>query len=85
MENIGKGAFKTNPKMQKWWNEHKKHNFEVTPTFVMNTMQGIQENQMIFAKNIKSHIKAIQDVGEASKKNNEIMERVVNLLEELKK
>lgn len=85
LENIGKKSFETNPKMQKWWNDHKKQGFAVTPTFILKAMDGIQQNQVLYAKNIKSHIKAIQDVGKASKKNNKIMERIVDLLEELKK
>lgn len=85
LENIGKKSFETNPKMQKWWNDHKKQNFGVTPTFVLNTMNGIQQNQLIFAKNMKSHIKAIQDLGKGVKKNNKIMEAMADLLEELKK
>jgi len=30
-------------------------------------MQGIQNNQLVFAENMKSHIKAIQDISSASK------------------
>ena len=46
--------------MQKWWNENKETNFEVTPKFILNTMNGIQQNQLIFAENMKSHIEAIK-------------------------
>ena len=52
---------------------------------VAENEKAMQQNMILYAKNIKSHIKAIQDVGKASKKNNKIMEKVVDLLEELKK
>lgn len=63
LENIGKKSLVTNVQMQKWWNEHKETKFEVTPKFILNTMNGIQQNQLIFAENMKSHIKAVQDLG----------------------
>ncbi|KKM97757.1 hypothetical protein LCGC14_1164670 [marine sediment metagenome] len=43
-------------------NSHEKTNFKVTPTFILEAMNGIQQNQLIFAKNMESHIKAIQDL-----------------------
>ena len=41
-----------------------------------NSMQGIQNNQIIFAENMKSHIKAIQDVGNATQM---LKEEVIHL------
>ena len=52
-----------------------------TPAFVTNTMQGIQQNQMVFAENMKSHIKAIQDLGKGVRK----LTKVVGIKEKLKK
>lgn len=53
--------------VQKWYNDHKKHNFKVTPSFVLNTMNGIQQNQLIFAENMESHINAIKILGKEVK------------------
>jgi len=64
LENVGKSAFKTNIPMQKWWNNNKETNFEVTPTFILNTMNGIQQNQTMFAENMASHIAAIKTLGQ---------------------
>lgn len=48
---------------QRLMNSHEKTNFKVTPEFILTTMNGIQQNQQVFAENMKSHIKAIQDLG----------------------
>lgn len=55
-----------NKKVQNYFNGIKKFE-DYTPQFVVNSMQGIQNNQLIFAKNIESHIKAIQDISSATK------------------
>lgn len=65
LENIGKKALPTHTRMKEWWNDHKKNNFEVTPTFILTAMNGIQQNQMVFAENMKSHIDAVQKLGNA--------------------
>ena len=67
LENVGKSAFQTNIPMQKWWNNKKEHNFKITDDFILNTMNGIQQNQMQFAENMKSHIIAIKNLGVAVK------------------
>lgn len=77
LENVGPDAFATNPQLQKWWNEQKETKFQVTPNFIMNTMNGIQQNQLIFAENMKSHIEAIQKLGNA-------VEKLTQKIEELK-
>jgi len=64
-----------NKKVQDYFNGVKKlENY--TPQFVVNSMQGIQNNQIIFAENMKSHIKAIQDVGNATQM---LKEEVIHL------
>ena len=52
-------------KSQVWYNDHKKTKFAVTPTFVLNTMNGIQQNQSIFDKNMKSHLDVLGKLGNA--------------------
>lgn len=54
-----------NKKVQDFFNGVKQFE-DYTPQFVVNTMQGIQQNQLIFAQNIKSHIKAVQDMSSAA-------------------
>ena len=53
---------------QNWYNDQRKTKFEVTPTFILNSMHGIQENQVAFDRNMKSHIKAVQDLGKGVRK-----------------
>lgn len=68
--------------VQNWYNDMKKTNFEVTPTFVLNTMNGIQQNQMMFNKNFESHVSAIKELG-SSVKN--LTKQIKRLEEENKK
>ncbi len=65
MENIGKKAFKTHGVMKPWWNDHKKHNFKVTPSFILETMNGIQQNQLVFDANMMSHLEVLENIGKA--------------------
>lgn len=65
LETIGKKALINNKNLQSWWNDNKKHNFEVTPTFILNSMNGIMNNQLVFDKNMASHIDVIKKMGEA--------------------
>ena len=48
---------------QEYMNSHKRTNFEVTPDFVLKMMHGIQQNQLMFAENMRSHIEAIRKLG----------------------
>ena len=65
LETVGKKAYKTNIPLQSWWNDNKKHKFEVTPSFILKTMNGIQQNQVMFDKNFQSHLKVINKLGNA--------------------
>jgi len=70
-----------NKKVQDYFNGVKKlENY--TPQFVVNSMQGIQNNQLVFAENMKSHIKAIQDVGNATQM---LKEEVIHLRKVIEK
>jgi hypothetical protein len=42
--------------VQDWWNDHKSHDFKVTPSFLLNSMNQITQNQAIFDKNFQSHL-----------------------------
>jgi DNA-binding transcriptional ArsR family regulator len=70
-----KTSVEDNKKVQDYFNGVKKLE-DYTPQFVVNTMQGIQQNQVFFAQNIESHIKAIQDVGNATQM---LKEEVIHL------
>lgn len=48
-----------------YFNSHEKTDFKVTPEFILNTMNGIQQNQLIFDKNMKSHLEVLNKIGNA--------------------
>ena len=70
-----------NRKVQNYFNGVKKFE-DYTPQFVVNSMQGIQNNQLVFAENMKSHIKAIQDVGNATQM---LKEEIIHLRKVIEK
>lgn len=59
---------------QNYYNDQRRTNFEVTPTFILNTMQGIQENQIVFDRNMKSHIRAVKDLGKGVRKFTKVID-----------
>lgn len=56
-------ALINNVGVQKWWNDMKSTKFEVTPSFILNSMNQVTQNQLMFNKNFESHVKAIQQLG----------------------
>lgn len=48
---------------QRLMNSHEKTKFKVTPEFILTTMNGIQKNQLIFDKNMKSHLEILKKLG----------------------
>jgi len=61
--------------IQKYFNEHKETKFEVTPKFIMSGLSEqikvasmIQQNQLVFAQNMESHIEAIQTLSKQVKR-----------------
>lgn len=65
LENIGKKAFKTNVPMQKWWNDQKHTKFEVTPSFILESISKVTQNQEMFAKNIEKHMEVLEGIEDA--------------------
>ncbi len=43
LETGGKKALVRNLQVQKWWNDNKKHDFKVTPTFLLNSIQQVTQ------------------------------------------
>lgn len=50
---------------QNYYNEHKELNWEVSPKFILKTMNGIQQNQLIFDKNMSSHLQVLENINKA--------------------
>ena len=62
--------------MKNLMNSYKRTGFKVTPEFIVDTMNGIQQNQMVFAKNIDTHIEAIQNLGFGVKELTQIIKQL---------
>jgi len=62
LETVGKDAFKTNIPMQRWWNDNKKHNFKITPTFLMEQLGGMLQVQQMHSHNIVKHQKVLDEM-----------------------
>lgn len=56
-------ADEDNVKVQNFFNSLKEH--PLTTDFILEGMNGIQRNQLMFAENIKTHITAIKDLSDA--------------------
>lgn len=70
LENLGSMENKpmeTNLKVQRWWNENKETNFDVTPKFILESISKIVNNQNIFDRNIVKHQKVLDEMSETLK------------------
>ena len=72
----------TSKKVQDWWNDNKKYNFDVTPTFILNGFNNLTSNLNLYAENMVSHVKAIQTLSNSVE---ELTNQVKILQEENKK
>lgn len=64
-ETVPNQAVLDNEGVQNYFNSHKRTNFQVTPEFILNTMNGIQQNQMVFDNNMKSHLDVLDKLSTA--------------------
>lgn len=53
--------------VQTWYNDMKKHKFEVTSTFILEGFDKLIKDREYYADNLKSHVEAIQILGKAVK------------------
>lgn len=77
-EAVGNNSLLDITGIKKYFNEHKETKFEVTPKFVLNAINKVTNNQIMFAENIESHIKAIQDLGNAVNELTKIVKELKN-------
>ena len=74
-ETLGKNSMINNLGVQGYFNSHKETKFKVTPEFVLHMMNGIQQNQLVFDKNMKSHLKILDKLGKAIDRLNKTFQR----------
>jgi len=77
--------------VQNWYNDMKKHNFEVTPTFILTTMNGIQQIQKResekwgeYARDIVEHKNAIKILGQEIKGLSKTIKKIRKKNQDLK-
>jgi len=68
--------------VQNWFNDMKKHNFEVTPSFTLNAINQVTQNQAMFNQNFESHVGAVRELGSSVR---ELTKQVKELQEENKR
>lgn len=79
-----KTGVQDNKKVQDFFNGIKAYeNF--TPQFIIQTVGGVAANQELYARNIESHIKAIQDLGAGVTQYNQGIAELLKAIQELKK
>jgi hypothetical protein len=82
LETGNHNALVNNVGVQKWWNDMKETKFEVTPKFILNSINQVTQNQMMFNQNFESHVEAIKTLGNSVQ---ELTNQVKLLQEENKK
>jgi len=70
--------------VQNWFNDMKKHDFKVTPSFLMENINNVTKNQQMFNQNFESHIKAIQSLSSGVKKMSKEIIRLNKIISSLK-
>ncbi len=84
LENVGKKSYKTNIPMQNWWNDNKEHDFKVTPTFLLESINQVTQNQQMFNQNFESHVKSIKQLGNSADSNAKAIELLSDVILQLK-
>lgn len=51
--------------VQKYFNSHRRTDFKVTPEFILKSINGVTENQVMFAKNIEYHFEVLESIKKA--------------------
>ncbi len=84
LETGGSKAMTRNIQVQKWFNDHKSHNFKVTPTFVLDSINQVTQNQLMFNQNFESHVSAIQTLSSEVKRMSSEITRLNSIISSLK-
>lgn len=64
---LGLGEIETNnvdinKQLQDYWNDQRRTQFKVTPTFLLETINKVVQNQVVFDKNIVKHQKVLDEM-----------------------
>lgn len=87
LETGGKGISKDraglNKSVQDWYNDHKKHNFKVTPSFILDSIGGLVKNNQMYMQNIESHINSVKLLGSSAEANSISTELLAKSVKEM--
>jgi hypothetical protein len=79
LETGGKGITKDraglNLEVQRWWNDNKETNFKVTPTFLLESINKVTQNQVVFDKNIIKHQEVLEEMSKTLKEIRESLRK----------
>lgn len=67
LEVIGKNSTSNHDKMKGWWNDHKQNNFDVTPTFLLESLGKIIKVQQMHSDNIVKHHQVLDEMSQTLK------------------
>ncbi len=73
-----------NIQVQRWFNDHKRHNFKVTPSFLLESINQVTQNQAMFNQNFESHVKSIRQLGNSADANAKSIELLADVVLQLK-
>lgn len=62
----------------------KESKFEVTPKFIVNSLNQVTSNQLMFNKNFESHVESIKSLGNAAQANSKTVEFLADVIKDLK-
>jgi DNA-binding transcriptional ArsR family regulator len=63
--------------LQNYLNSHKDTNWKVTPDFILNSLNQVTNNQLMFAKNIETHMQVLTDIQKAINELNHTMKQLL--------
>jgi hypothetical protein len=63
---------------QNYMNSHERTNFKVTPEFTLEAINKVTENQLMFAKNIETHMEVLKNIGNAVNELKEEIKKIRN-------
>jgi len=62
LEVSGTKALDRSVQVQNWWNDHRKNNFQITPTFIKESIGGMIQVQQMHSNNIVKHQKVLDEM-----------------------
>lgn len=72
----------TSEAVQSWWNDHKKHGFTVTPSFILEVFKGYADFQKAFNENLMTHLDVLRELGVKVKELGDGVNNFIYVVEE---